>query len=153
MVDMTDLRILRELQDGLALTPKPYQEAAERIGVPVDELLSRLEKMIEEGAVRRMGASIAHRSIGYTANAMTVWDVPDERAEEVGRLFAAHPRVTHCYERPRFEDWPWNMYTMVHGQTREECERIVEELSQESGVTEYRILFSEREFKKTGVRI
>ncbi|MDP2767025.1 MAG: Lrp/AsnC family transcriptional regulator, partial [Candidatus Methanoperedens sp.] len=96
---------------------------------------------------------IGHRAIGITANAMCTWNVPDEKVEEVGAIMAGFPEVTHCYERPRFPDWRYNLFTMIHAYSREECEKIAKEISIATGIRDYSILFSEKEFKKTGVRL
>ena len=152
-MDEIDIRLLRLTQDGIPIVPEPFRRIADEIGISEDEVLRRLENLIKEGVIRRFGASIGHRSIGITANAMCTWNVPDERVEEVGAIMAGFPEVTHCYERPRYPDWKYNLFTMIHAYTREECEKIAREISAATGIKDYSILFSEREFKKTGVRL
>jgi DNA-binding Lrp family transcriptional regulator len=107
----------------------------------------------EAGIIRRFGALVAHRRAGITANGMVVWDVPDEDIEKLGAIFAAHKAVSHCYSRPRFTGWPYRLYTMVHGKTREQVNGIAKELSASSGCDKYSILFSTREFKKSDTRL
>ncbi len=152
-MDKIDRLLLKSTQDGIPIVPEPFIEISKEIGIPEDEVITRLEKLVKNGVIRRFGASIGHRSIGITANAMCTWNVPDERVEEVGAIMARFPEVTHCYERPRFPGWKYNLFTMVHAYSREECEKIAREISIATGIKDYGILFSEREFKKTGVRL
>ncbi len=152
-MDKTDRLLLKSTQDGIPIVPEPFLEISKEIGIPEDEVITRLERLVKNGVIRRFGSSIGHRSIGITANAMCTWNVPDERVEEVGVIMAGFPEVTHCYERPRFPGWKYNLFTMVHAYSREECEKIAREISIATGIKDYGILFSEREFKKTGVRL
>ena len=152
-MDKIDRLLLKSTQDGIPIVPEPFLEISKEIGIPENEVITRLENLIKDGVIRRFGASIGHRSIGITANAMCTWNVPDERVEEIGAIMAGFPEVTHCYERPRFPGWKYNLFTMVHAYSREECEKIAREISIATGIKDYGILFSEREFKKTGVRL
>ncbi len=152
-MDKIDRLLLKSTQDGIPIVPEPFLEISKEIGIPEDEVITRLGSLIKNGVIRRFGASIGHRSIGITANAMCTWNVPDKRVEEVGAIMAGFPEVTHCYERPRFPGWKYNLFTMVHAYSREECEEIAKEISIATGIKDYSILFSEREFKKTGVRL
>ncbi|VVB90129.1 putative HTH-type transcriptional regulator [uncultured archaeon] len=152
-MDENDIKLLKSIQDGIPLVSEPFEDIAKKLGIREEEVLKRLENLIDEGVIRRFGASIGHRVIGFTANAMCTWNVPDERVEEVGAIMAGFPEVTHCYERPRFPDWKYNLFTMIHAYSRQECEKIAKEISTATGIKDYSILFSEREFKKTGVRL
>jgi len=152
-MDKTDIQLLKLTQDGIPIEQEPFRQIAEELGISGDEILERIEKLLKEGVIRRFGASIGHRAIGITANAMCAWNVPDERVEEVGAIMAGFPEVTHCYERPRYPDWEYNLFTMIHAYSREECEKIARHISLETGISDCSILFSEREFKKTGVRL
>jgi len=152
-MDKIDLKLLKTIQDGIPIVSEPFKHIAEEVGLSEKEVLERLDSLGKEGAIRRFGASIGHRAIGITANAMCTWNVPDEKVEEVGAIMAGFPEVTHCYERPRYPDWKYNLFTMVHAYSREECEKIAKEISIATGIKDYSILFSEREFKKTGVRL
>ncbi len=152
-MDAIDKQLLKSIQDGIPIVSEPFKHIAEELELSEGEVLRRLDNLMKEGVIRRFGASIGHRVIGITANAMCTWNVPDEKVEEVGAIMAGFPEVTHCYERPRFMDWKYNLYTMVHAYSREECEKIAKELSIATGIKDYRILFSEKEFKKTGVRL
>jgi len=152
-MDKIDTLLLKLTQDGIPIIPEPFRDIARELGIPAEEVIDRFEDMIRKNTIRRFGASIGHRAIGFTANAMGTWNVPDDRVEEVGAIMAGFPEVTHCYERPRYPDWPYNLFTMIHAYTREECERIAKQISKATGIKDYAILYSEREFKKTGVRL
>ncbi len=152
-MDKIDIKLLKNIQDGIEIVAEPFEKAANDLGITEDEVLGRLDRMIKAGIIRRFGASIGHRVIGITANAMCTWNVPEERVEEVGAIMAGFSQVTHCYERPRYPDWKYNLFTMIHAYSRDECEKIAREISLATGIKDYNILFSEREFKKTGVRL
>ena len=154
--DETDRRIIRATQAGLPLVPRPYHAVAEQLGLSPDEVMARIEDMLEFGIIRRIGLVPNHYRLGYTANGMTVWDVPDERVDELGARIGALDAVSHCYHRPRhLPDWPYNLFAMVHGRSRDDVER------QASGIAEilgewnraHAILYSTRILKKTGLRI
>jgi DNA-binding Lrp family transcriptional regulator len=152
-MDAIDEQILIATQDGIPLTGSPFKDIAQRLGLSEEEVVERIRLMKEKGMIRRFGASIGHRDIGILANAMCIWNVPEERVEDVGRIMASFPEVTHCYERPRRPGWEYNLFTMVHSYTREDCEQVAARISESTGIKDYRLLFSEREFKKTGVRL
>lgn len=152
-MDKIDIKLLKSTQDGIPIVSEPFKNIARELGLTENDVLERLNNLAKEGVVRRFGASIGHRAIGITANAMCTWNVPDEKVEEVGAIMAGFPEVTHCYERPRYPDWKYNLFTMVHAYSRDECEKIAKEISLATGIKDYNILFSEREFKKTGVRL
>ncbi|MFZ3060793.1 MAG: siroheme decarboxylase subunit beta [Candidatus Methanoperedens sp.] len=152
-MDEIDKKLLKSTQDGIPIVSEPFKQIAIELALPEEEVLRRLDNLLKDGVIRRFGASIGHRAIGITANAMCTWNVPDEKVETVGAIMAGFPEVTHCYERPRFPDWRYNLFTMIHAYSREECEKIAREISIATGIKDYSILFSEREFKKTGVRL
>ena len=152
-MNIIDRKLLKSIQDGIQITPEPFNQTAKELGISEDEVMERLISMMKEGAIRRFGASIGHRAIGITANAMCTWNVPDENVEEVGALMAGFAEVTHCYERPRYPGWKYNLFTMIHAYSRDECEKVAKEISIATGIRDYSILFSEKEFKKTGVRL
>ncbi len=152
-MDETDRKLLKATQDGIPLVKKPFAEVANSLGISEDEVLRRTRGLLDEGVIRRFGASVAHRKIGITANAMCVWNVPDERVDEVGNTIAGFDDVTHCYARLRTKDWKHNMFAMVHGRTKQECEEVADRITKAIGIHDRKILFSDREFKKTGVRI
>lgn len=151
-IDQTDLALLRALQDGIPIVPRPFKDIGERLGLDEDAVISRLRALRDSGVVRRFAATIGHRALGIIANAMIVWKVEGD-IEKVGSMMASFEEVTHCYQRARCDGWPYNLYTVVHSRSREECEEIASRISEATGVKEYRILFSEKEYKKTSARI
>ena len=153
LTDETDEKLIRLIQDGIDLTHAPFAACSEELGISEDEAVSRLNRLIEDKMIRRFGASIGHIALGFTANGMGVWIVPKDRIEEIGQQMASFDEVSHCYERPSSADWPYNMYTMIHGRSQEECYAAAENISRAVGLSEYKLVFSERELKKKGVRI
>lgn len=141
-------RALAILQGGLPNSRSPYKDIAEQIGIEVDELLTILRKWKEQGILRRIGAIVNHFKIGLGAGAMVVWRVEPEHIEEIGRMLAGFEQVSHAYERRTAENWPYNLYTMVHATSPQETREIVGRMSAASGVSDYRILGTERELKK-----
>lgn len=152
-MDTINKKLLKLTQDGIPIVSEPWEHIADELDISENEVLKRLDNLAKEGVIRRFGASIGHRAIGITANAMCTWNVPDDKIEEVGAIMAGFNEVTHCYERPRYPDWKYNLFTMVHAYSRDECEKIAKEISIATGIKDYSILFSEKEFKKTGVRL
>jgi DNA-binding Lrp family transcriptional regulator len=153
MIDDLDLLLLKAAQDGVKLTERPYLVLGEMLGISEDEVIRRLKRLEAEGVIRRFAATIGHRALGILANAMIAWRVPPLQVEMVGEIFAASKDVTHCYERASAPDWPYNLYTVVHSRSKEDCVRIASRLSQAAGIEDYRVLFSEQEYKKTSARI
>lgn len=145
--------VLKEVQGDLPLGPRPYAVIGEETGLSEGEVLDIVKSLMERGIIRRMGAILRHRKAGVKANAMGVWNVPEEEISRVGRLMAEDPGVTHCYHRDPVEHWPYNLYTMIHGETEEDCKQIAERLSDKTGIKGYRLLFSTREFKKESLKI
>jgi DNA-binding Lrp family transcriptional regulator len=152
-MDELDLELLKVAQDGLDLTERPYRVWGEVLVMGEEEVIYRLRAMEEEGIIRRFAATIGHRALGILANALIAWRVPPEKVDEAGAIFAAAEEVTHCYERATALDWPYNIYTMVHSRSREECLQIAERLSSRSGISDHIVLFSEKEYKKISARI
>lgn len=150
--DETDKRFIRELQKDIEVVSEPFNEPARRLGVSVEEYLAKAKYYESIGVMRRFAAILRHRNAGFIANGMIVWIVPESRVDEVGTLLASFPQVTHCYRRPTYPDWPYNLYSMVHARSREVCEGIAKEMASHIGINDYRILFSTREFKKERVR-
>lgn len=144
-----DKRLICALQDGLPLVERPYAEIARRAGWTEAAAIARLLEWLESGVLRRVCAYIRHREAGYAANGMAVWDVPDERVEELGERMAASAMVSHCYARARHEKFPWRLYTMLHGRSRGDVLAEVERLAEQEGIESYRVLFSTRELKRS----
>ena len=145
--------VLREIQGDLPLDPHPFAVIGARVGLPGATVLDIVRDLMGRGVIRRMGAILRHRKAGVKANAMGVWRVLDSEVSRVGKMMAEDPGVTHCYHRDPVPHWPYNLYTMIHGETEEDCERIAERLSKKTGVVGYRLLFSTREFKKESLKI
>ena len=147
-----EIEVIRELQEDVELTPRPFSPMAERLGIPLQELFDIADSLQERSLMRRFSAVLHHRRAGFRSNAMAVWKVPSERAIEVGNIMAQSRWVTHCYERPTFPDWPYTHFTMIHATSQETCEDVAAELSEATGISEYQLLYSTREYKKTRVR-
>ena len=152
-MDERDLALLKIAQDGISLTSRPYLALGEKLGMSEQEVVERLSSLEQEGIIRRFAATIGHRALGIVANAMIAWRASPEELQKAGELLGSDEEVTHCYERASCGDWPYNLYTMVHSRSREECLETARRLSRISGIAEYRVLFSEREYKKTSARI
>jgi siroheme decarboxylase len=147
-----DRRMIRLLQQNLPVESRPFDAWADDAGVGVDQLLAAASGYLKDGTMRRFSAVLRHREIGVSANAMGAWIVPSERHDEFGRLAALHPAVTHCYLRPSYPDWPYSIFTMVHGRTSVECEAALAAISLRTGVKDYTSLYSVEEFKKVRVK-
>jgi siroheme decarboxylase len=147
--------VLLAIQDGLPLVPSPYAKVAERLGLREEEVIRILRGLLESRKVKRIGAVPNHYALGIAANGMSVWDIPDELADQVGAKLAERPEVSHCYKRPRAEDWPYNVFAMVHARDREKVRKVVEAIGRDLGISErpHDILFSTRLLKKRGTRI
>lgn len=155
-LDAVDRALVLATQSGLPLVARPYHRLAEELGVAPEEIMARLTRMLENGVIRRIGAVPNHYAIGYTANGMSVWDVPDERIDELGQRVGALEFVTHCYHRPRsLPEWPYNLFAMVHGGSRGEVLAKVAAIGEIIGPScrAHDVLFSTGILKKTGLRI
>lgn len=146
-----DIKVILELQKDLPFVSRPFDEWAQNIGMTTDELLAHAEKLVETGKMRRFSAVLNHRKAGFRANGMGVWNVPDEQADEIGLKMGSFRAVSHCYLRPRYPDWKYNIFTMVHGRDMEECESILQAIEDETGITDRITLYSTKEYKKTRV--
>lgn len=155
-LDPVDRAIILATQAGLPVTSRPYHAIARALGLRADDVMMRVERMRDLGLIRRIGAVPNHYAIGYTANGMTVWDVDDARVDSLGEQVGALDCVSHCYRRPRhLPEWPYNLFAMVHGRSRQEAEdkaRAIRELLGDA-CRASEILFSVRILKKTGVRL
>ena len=143
-----DIAVIRELQGDMPVVPEPYQPTADALGLPVERLLEHLEGMRERGALRRVAAILYHRRAGFSANGMGVWKVPEDRIDEIGPRMAAYRGISHCYRRPTYPDWPYSVFTMAHGRSKEECDAILDRIAEETGIDERAVLYSSTEFKK-----
>ncbi|MGE4441924.1 MAG: Lrp/AsnC family transcriptional regulator [Desulfomicrobium sp.] len=148
----TENAILRIVQDTLPDSATPYADIALRTGSTEEEVLSLLTKLKQGGQIRRFGATLRHQQAGYGFNAMVAWYIEEGfDPDEVGGIMATRPEISHCYLRPSCMDWPYDMYTMIHGKSRDDCMQVVRELVERTGVTQYEMLFSIKELKKTSM--
>lgn len=147
-----DIQFIRELQKDLSVVPEPFKELANNLGITTAELFAKAAEYENTGIMRRFAAILRHREAGFVANGMVVWHVPDNKVDEVGFRLAAFPQVSHCYRRPVYPDWRFNLFSMVHARTLQAAENIAAEMSETVGIKEYQILFSSREFKKERVK-
>ncbi len=150
-LDSIDKKILVALQGDLDSSPEPYSGIASYVNASEADVISRIQRMLEQGIIRRIGAMIRHIEAGIGFNAMIVWRVEPHRIEEVGRAMAEFPEVTHCYERPPFGKLGGTLFTMVHASSQRGCLEIVQRISENTGIRDYEILFSERELKKVSM--
>ncbi|MEO5337467.1 MAG: AsnC family transcriptional regulator [Magnetospirillum sp. WYHS-4] len=156
MIDETDRRIIRATQEGLPLEARPYHRIAADLGLEPAEVMRRLGRMLEDGVIRRIGVVPNHYALGYKANGMTCWDIPDDRIRDAGANVGALDFVSHCYWRPRhLPYWPYNLFAMVHGRDKASVEAQVEIIARLLGPDDrgHQILYSTRILKKTGMRI
>ena len=147
-----DIQAIRELQEDLCMEARPFDAMAQRLGLANAGLFELIKEFEQRGIMRRYSAVLYHRKAGFKDNGMGVWKVPPERSEDVGMRMSAHPAVTHCYERPTFPDWPYTHFTMIHATSRDGCEEVAQDISKATGITDYMLLYSTREYKKTRVR-
>jgi DNA-binding Lrp family transcriptional regulator len=143
-----DVATIRATQGPMAVRSDAYQPAAERLGVPVEDVLRRLESLRERGGLRRVAAILYHRRAGFSANGMGVWVVPEPEILETGKRMAAFRGISHCYQRPTYADWPYSVFTMAHGRSKEECDAILDSIAAATGIEQRATLYSSTEFKK-----
>jgi DNA-binding Lrp family transcriptional regulator len=156
LLDSIDRQIIVATQSGLLRVTRPYHAIAAQLGVAAEEVMCRMQRMLETGIIRRIGAVPNHYALGYHANGMSVWDVPDERVRELGTKIGALDCVSHCYHRPRhLPAWPYNLFAMVHGRDRDEVEAKVRTIADLLGTADrgHTVLYSTRILKKTGLRL
>ena len=143
-----DYAVIRALQGDMPVIPEPYAPAAHEVGLSQGELLEHLASMRERKALRRVAAILFHRRAGFSANGMGVWNVPEERIMEVAPMMASFRGISHCYQRPTYEDWRFSVFTMAHGRSKEECDAILDSIAEETGIEDRGTLYSSTEFKK-----
>jgi siroheme decarboxylase len=147
-----DIATVRATQGPMEVTGEPYAAAAAKLGISQDELLGRLESMRERRALRRVAAILFHRRAGFSANGMGVWNVPEERILELGPRMSSFRGISHCYQRPTYPDWPYSVFTMAHGRSKDECDAILDSIAADTGIEDRRTLYSSTEFKKIRLR-
>jgi DNA-binding Lrp family transcriptional regulator len=152
MLTDVEKQVMLALQRDLEVAPRPFQELAERAGVSEEEALAAIRSLQEKGYIRRFGATLRHQLSGFEANALVVWIIPPAELSRLGKKLAGHRAVTHCYARQPAPDWPYNLYSMVHGRNPDEIKALAGEMARDIGIADYDILFSEAELKKTTMR-
>jgi DNA-binding Lrp family transcriptional regulator len=153
-IELSDLdyAVIRATQGPMEVVPEPFAAPAAELGVSQEELFEQLESMRERRALRRVAAILFHRRAGFSANGMGVWNVPEERILELGPRMASFRGISHCYQRPTYADWPYSVFTMAHGRSKEECDAILDSIAEDTGIDERRTLYSSTEFKKVRLR-
>ncbi|MEE8419190.1 MAG: hypothetical protein V3S02_03665 [Dehalococcoidales bacterium] len=151
-ISPADKGVINTLQQDLPLVPRPFYNMSEELGMNESEFLSRCQSLLSQGIIRRFSPSINHRRVGFTANGMACWAVPEEAVDDIGRKLASLREVSHCYERQTNPLWKYNLFAMIHGLAEEECRKIADTVAGETGLTDYMLLFSTRELKKTRVK-
>ncbi|HWD70082.1 MAG TPA: AsnC family transcriptional regulator [Solirubrobacteraceae bacterium] len=146
--DDFDRAVIRATQGDMPVIPEPYAPAAAALNIPQEQLLAHLRGMVDRRLLRRVAAILFHRRAGYSANGMGVWKVPDERVLELGMAMSQFRGISHCYERPTYADWPYSVFTMAHGRSKEECDAILDSIAEQTGISERATLYSSTEFKK-----
>jgi DNA-binding Lrp family transcriptional regulator len=148
--DETDIAIIKALQGPMKAVERPYDEAATEVGMTTDELLDHLRGMVDRKILRRVAAILYHRRAGFSANGMGVWKVPEDQILEVGGVMAATRGISHCYQRPTYDDWPYSVFTMAHGRSKEECDAVLDSIAEtcEMGPDDRSTLYSSTEYKK-----
>jgi len=146
--DDLDVAVIRALQGDMPIVSEPYAPAAAEVGISQADFLTHLEGMKERGILRRVAAILFHRRAGFSANGMGVWKVPEDKILEIGGRMASYRGISHCYERPTYADWPYALFTMAHGRSKEECDAILEAIAEDTGIQERSVLYSSTEFKK-----
>jgi len=151
-LDQIDKRIIKRLQGDLPLTPRPFSGLAQELGLSEDQVVSRIKALADSGVMRRFGATLRHQKSGFKANVMVAWRVDPDQVDQVGAKLAAYRQVSHCYSRVPCDDFPYNLYSMVHGRSEQECRDLVERMAKEVGNPEHALLFSQEELKKTSMK-
>ncbi len=149
---LLEKKVIASLQGDIPVTERPFARLAEAIGITEKQFLQILKGLRDKGIMRRFGATLRHQKSGFEANAMVAWQVDEAAVETVGRTLAGFAEVTHCYCRPAQGDWPYNLYTMIHARDEQGCWELAQKLSAKAGISEYTLLFSRRELKKTSMQ-
>lgn len=147
-----DKEIIKVLQGDFPLCEEPYKVLAEKVGISEEEFLNHVKNFVEEKKIRKMGAVLRHREAGFKANALCAWEVPTENIDEIAKIMSENSAVSHCYDRTTAPNWNYNLYTMIHAKTRKECDEIISELSELTGIKNFQILYSKKEWKKTSMK-
>ena len=152
MLTELEKKIIASIQEDIPVTSRPYLEISKKLKISEETLLKTLKALCDRGVIRRFGATIRHQKSGFAANAMVAWIVDEERIEEVGEKMSFFKEVSHCYRRKPTDEWPYNLYTMVHANNEDTCREVVRTMSSETRVENYKLLFSRKELKKTSMK-
>lgn len=155
VLNAQDQKLVALIQDGLPLCAHPYAELGRQLDMDEETVIQRIQAMQEDGIIKRMGIVVRHHELGYTANAMVVWDVPDKQVQHIGEALGRHACVTLCYQRPRrLPQWPYNLFCMIHGKDRERVLNYIDSLVESEALQDisYEVLFSGERFKQRGAR-
>ncbi len=152
MLTENEKKVISLVQGDIPIVERPYKVLAERAEMSEDQFIEILEKLNTMGIIRRFGATLRHQKSGFSSNAMIAWKVDDKRATDVGKIMAEFTEVSHCYKRVKSNNWPYNLYTMVHARSQDECYEVAEKISAKTDVKEYSLLFSKKELKKTSMK-
>ena len=151
MLTPVEKKIIHYIQGDIPLVSDPFAKIAEQVGISEEECISIINTMKKKGLIRRFGATLRHQQAGYSSNVMIAWKIPEDKIDETGALFSSFRNVSHCYYRPTKADWPYNIYTMIHGKDPEENKQLAENMSEASGIKDYICLSSIKELKKTSM--
>jgi len=152
MLSELEKKIVALIQDDIAITERPYLEIANQLKVSEEKLLKELKGLCQKGVIRRFGATIRHQKSGFEANAMVAWKIDEDEIDKVGKRMASVKAVSHCYRRNPTDDWPYNLYTMIHAKDEESCREIARKLATKASSDTYTLLFSRKELKKTSMK-
>jgi len=152
MLTELEKKIIASIQEDIPIISRPYHEISKKLKISEEALLKTLKNLCDRGVIRRFGATIRHQKSGFSANAMVAWIVDEKRIEEVGDKMSSFKEVSHCYRRNPTDEWPYNLYTMVHANSEDACREIARTMSSETRVENYKLLFSQRELKKTSMK-
>jgi len=152
MLTELEKKVVASIQEDIPVISRPYLEISKKLKISEETLLKTLKDLCDRGVIRRFGATIRHQKSGFAANAMVAWIVDEKRIEEVGEKMSSFKEVSHCYRRNPTHEWPYNLYTMVHANNKDTCREIAKTMSSETSVENYKLLFSQRELKKTSMK-
>ncbi|MBT8359047.1 MAG: Lrp/AsnC family transcriptional regulator [Desulfobacterales bacterium] len=152
MLTKLEKKIIASIQEDIPVKSRPYLEISQKLKISEETLLETLQGLCDRGVIRRFGATIRHQKSGFAANAMVAWIVDEDRVDEVGVKMASFRQVSHCYRRNPNEQWPYNLYTMIHAKDKDTCQETARQMSRETSVKDYKLLFSRRELKKTSMK-
>ncbi|MBF0500577.1 MAG: AsnC family transcriptional regulator [Candidatus Riflebacteria bacterium] len=152
-MDSTDQKLMSELQEELKLERRPFLRIAKNLGLTEEEVLSRIDNLLKQGLIRRLGLAVKPEKLGHTTNVMIAWNVPEEKMEEVGAALAGFSEISHCYERDTPPDWKHRLFTMIHARSEEQLQNIIQQVKDRFDIDDYRLFRSLRELKKASLKI